>query len=299
MTPFHLATRGLRFYWRPHLAVAAAVAVACAVLTGALAIGDSVRGTLTQRLAERLGRVHWVLAGGIDSSAQNWPVSWQAMSVNRSFRSYRSRAWCPIPTARGGPMGSRSWAWTSDSSDRTRHDDLCTGGRGRRGHLSKPGLGITPGRGPGRCRGDSRGPASVALRGHAPVAGFGPDRRSPVDGPGHTGARPIRRLPCGRRVRARLECLRVHVLAPEADRPYRRGQRHARGRRRGWAASPRGDPAALGPGRRRAGDADSTGGRDAGTPQPQVFLDGPCQRRPWVWAMGRSACWPIWSTAFR
>lgn len=64
MTLLHLATRGLRFYWRTHLALAAAVAVACAVLTGALAIGDSVRGTLALRLQERLGQVHWALVSG-------------------------------------------------------------------------------------------------------------------------------------------------------------------------------------------------------------------------------------------
>jgi len=64
MTLLRLVTRGLSFYWRTHLAVGAAVAVACAVLTGALAIGDSVRGTLQQRLNERLGQVQWALAGG-------------------------------------------------------------------------------------------------------------------------------------------------------------------------------------------------------------------------------------------
>ncbi len=64
MTLIHLAARGLSFYWRTHVAVGAAVAVAAAVLTGALAIGDSVRGTLRQRLDNRLGQVQWAMAGG-------------------------------------------------------------------------------------------------------------------------------------------------------------------------------------------------------------------------------------------
>jgi ABC-type lipoprotein release transport system permease subunit len=64
VTFIRLAARGLSFYWRTHLAVGAAVAVAAAVLTGALAIGDSVRGTLRQRLDHRLGQVEWALAGG-------------------------------------------------------------------------------------------------------------------------------------------------------------------------------------------------------------------------------------------
>jgi putative ABC transport system permease protein len=64
MTFVRLAARGLSFYWRTHVAVGAAVAVAAAVLTGALAIGDSVRGTLRLRLDHRLGQVQWALAGG-------------------------------------------------------------------------------------------------------------------------------------------------------------------------------------------------------------------------------------------
>lgn len=53
--------RTLTWYWRIHLAVAAAAAVAAAVLGGALIVGDSVRGSLRQLVLERLGRVEAVL----------------------------------------------------------------------------------------------------------------------------------------------------------------------------------------------------------------------------------------------
>jgi len=49
-------TASLRHYWRSHLAVAAGAAVAAAVLTGALLVGDSVRGSLRDLALDRLGR---------------------------------------------------------------------------------------------------------------------------------------------------------------------------------------------------------------------------------------------------
>jgi hypothetical protein len=49
---------------RRHAGVAAAVAVASAVLVGALAVGDSVRATLSEAAAARTGEVDAVLAGG-------------------------------------------------------------------------------------------------------------------------------------------------------------------------------------------------------------------------------------------
>lgn len=48
-------------YRRVHLAVAAGVAVATAVITGALIVGDSVRGSLRELTLERLGRIEAVL----------------------------------------------------------------------------------------------------------------------------------------------------------------------------------------------------------------------------------------------
>ncbi len=49
--------RSLTWYWRAHLAVAAGAAVATAVLTGALIVGDSVRGSLRDLALDRLGSI--------------------------------------------------------------------------------------------------------------------------------------------------------------------------------------------------------------------------------------------------
>src|SRR4051794_1132634 len=51
----------LRHHWRIHVAVALGVAAATAVLTGALIIGDSVRGSLRHLVLDRLGKIDDVL----------------------------------------------------------------------------------------------------------------------------------------------------------------------------------------------------------------------------------------------
>ncbi|NUM76817.1 ABC transporter permease, partial [candidate division KSB1 bacterium] len=53
--------RSLIHYWRLHLAVLLGAAVATAVLTGALLVGDSVRGSLRDLTLERLGRIDYAL----------------------------------------------------------------------------------------------------------------------------------------------------------------------------------------------------------------------------------------------
>ena len=57
----HLTRRGLRYYRREHLLVAAATAVAVAVLVGALVVGDSVRGSLRAAFTERLGATDYAI----------------------------------------------------------------------------------------------------------------------------------------------------------------------------------------------------------------------------------------------
>jgi ABC-type antimicrobial peptide transport system permease subunit len=52
---------GLRFHWRIHAAVALGVAAATAVLSGALVVGDSVRGSLRHLTLDRLGQIDEVL----------------------------------------------------------------------------------------------------------------------------------------------------------------------------------------------------------------------------------------------
>jgi putative ABC transport system permease protein len=58
-----LVARGLRHYWRTHLAAAAGVATAVSVLTGALVVGDSVRGSLRDLALLRLGRTAEAVPG--------------------------------------------------------------------------------------------------------------------------------------------------------------------------------------------------------------------------------------------
>jgi putative ABC transport system permease protein len=53
--------RGLTHFWRANLAVALGAAVASTVLTGALLAGDSVRGSLTDLMLDRLGGIDSVL----------------------------------------------------------------------------------------------------------------------------------------------------------------------------------------------------------------------------------------------
>ncbi len=53
--------RSLLYYRRVYFAVLLAVAVTTAVLTGALLVGDSLRGTLRSQVLDRLGRIHQVI----------------------------------------------------------------------------------------------------------------------------------------------------------------------------------------------------------------------------------------------
>ena len=58
----HLILRNLRHYWRTNLAVVAGVAVAVAVLAGALMVGTSVRASLRALVAQRLGGTDTVVS---------------------------------------------------------------------------------------------------------------------------------------------------------------------------------------------------------------------------------------------
>src|SRR6266850_1243966 len=60
-----LVLRGLAYFWRTNAAVVAGVATAVAVLSGALLVGDSVRGSLRDLVLQRLGRTdHIVMSTG-------------------------------------------------------------------------------------------------------------------------------------------------------------------------------------------------------------------------------------------
>ena len=64
MSPMNAGTlrrRSLRYYWRTNLAVIAGVAIAVAVLAGALMVGVSVRASLRDLVLQRLGRADRVV----------------------------------------------------------------------------------------------------------------------------------------------------------------------------------------------------------------------------------------------
>ena len=61
MTTLRIISHSLRFHWRIHAAVALGVAAATAVLTGALLVGDSVRGSLRDLVLDRLGKIDQML----------------------------------------------------------------------------------------------------------------------------------------------------------------------------------------------------------------------------------------------
>jgi len=61
MSSIRLILASLMHYWRSHLAVALGVAAGTAVLTGALLVGDSMRGSLRRLALDRLGRIDYAL----------------------------------------------------------------------------------------------------------------------------------------------------------------------------------------------------------------------------------------------
>src|SRR2546427_2985871 len=61
MTPRRLLLRNLAYHWRGNLAVCLGVVVGTAVLTGALLVGDSLRGSLRDLTLRQLGWVDHVL----------------------------------------------------------------------------------------------------------------------------------------------------------------------------------------------------------------------------------------------
>ncbi|MCH2182876.1 MAG: ABC transporter permease [Mariniblastus sp.] len=61
MSMTRLAWNSLGYYWRSDTVIAIGVAIATAVLTGALIVGDSMRGSLQALTLERLGRIDELL----------------------------------------------------------------------------------------------------------------------------------------------------------------------------------------------------------------------------------------------
>lgn len=63
MRAMSLARRSLLYHWRTNLAVTIGAAVGTAAITGALLVGDSMRGSLRESAVGRLGRVDHALVG--------------------------------------------------------------------------------------------------------------------------------------------------------------------------------------------------------------------------------------------
>src|SRR6185437_5895025 len=64
MSSLRYILSSLLYHRRMNVAVALGVAVGTAVLTGALLVGDSVRGSLRHLMLDRLGRIDEVLVSG-------------------------------------------------------------------------------------------------------------------------------------------------------------------------------------------------------------------------------------------
>src|SRR5438477_6697014 len=64
MTLTRLLRRNLAFHRRANLAVLLGVALGTAILTGALLVGDSLRGSLRERILSQLGWVELALPPG-------------------------------------------------------------------------------------------------------------------------------------------------------------------------------------------------------------------------------------------
>ena len=63
MTPWKIAISSLFHYWRNNLAIALGAAIATAVLTGALIVGDSMRSSLRSLMLDQLGKIETILVG--------------------------------------------------------------------------------------------------------------------------------------------------------------------------------------------------------------------------------------------
>ncbi len=84
--------RSLIHHWRTNLAVVLAAAVATAVITGALLVGDSVRGSLRDLTLERLGAIDYSV------TANRFFRQDLAESVNRSA-AFQDRGYRAVPAA--------------------------------------------------------------------------------------------------------------------------------------------------------------------------------------------------------
>lgn len=97
MRTAQLVRRNLSYYWRTNLAVVFGVAIAVAVLAGALLVGDSVRSSLRDLVLHRLGKTDYVISA-TDFFREQLPAELQKHS---RFASDGFAAACPLITLEG------------------------------------------------------------------------------------------------------------------------------------------------------------------------------------------------------
>jgi len=102
--PLWLAVRSLRHGWRQALLVTAAAAVGAAIITGALAVGDSITHTLQVQAAQRIGKIDTALIGGdrlfraelagaVEAAAPEHPVAAAAVLLAQGSATVPSGEW--------------------------------------------------------------------------------------------------------------------------------------------------------------------------------------------------------------
>jgi putative ABC transport system permease protein len=105
-----LLKRNLVYYWRTNLAVVCGVAVAVAVLAGALLVGDSVRASLRELFLQRLGSTEQVI-----SSASFFREHLAAeIEQDERFPQTGLRAACPLIVIQGTITHEASKRWSSN-----------------------------------------------------------------------------------------------------------------------------------------------------------------------------------------
>lgn len=103
-----LLKRNLAYYWRTNLAVVCGVAVAVAVLAGALLVGDSVRASLSDLFLERLGATEQVVTS---AGFFREPLA-QEIQQDERFAAGGFKDACPLVVLNGTITheASRRWA---------------------------------------------------------------------------------------------------------------------------------------------------------------------------------------------
>lgn len=106
-----LARRSVAFYLKSHLGTILGAAIATAVLTGALLVGDSVRGSLRAMALARLGKVDTVLASGdrlfrAELARDLWGELGRPTDVPASLRTFDAVAALQVMGTANVPDGS-------------------------------------------------------------------------------------------------------------------------------------------------------------------------------------------------